>query len=291
MPWLDYSGRFSPLKFTVFVALFLPAAWTTYLFWHGDFGVARPVNEAIHEIGRWTIRLIFLSLAITSLRWILDWRRLLLVRRMVGVAAFLYVVVHLSLYTVEQAFDFGKVATEIVLRIYLTIGFAGLLILAALAVTSTDGMMRRLRRNWTRLHRLIYIAALLAVIHQFMQSKADVDEPWVMAGLYVWLMGYRLLDGAFAAKHQLKLWYVGALSAGAGVLTAVGESVYYWIKLGVSPLRVLSAYTALASLRPGWVVLAIGLAVTAGGVLAAIVKRGIRPRSRAGAAAAATAKP
>jgi sulfoxide reductase heme-binding subunit YedZ len=288
MPWFDYSGRFSPLKFTVFVALFFPVVWTAYLFWHGDFGAARPVNEAIHEIGRWTIRLIFLSLAISSLRWILDWQRLLLVRRMVGVAAFAYVLFHLSLYMGQEAFDLRKVATEIVLRIYLTIGFVGLLILAALAITSTDSMMRRLRKNWTRLHRLIYVAALLAVIHQFMQSKADVDEPWVMAGLYMWLMGYRLLDWAFATKHQLKLWYVGALSIVAAALTAVGESVYYWIKLGVSPLRVLSAYTTFAMVRPGWVVLAIGLGVTAAGIVAVLVKRGT---PRRGAAVHATVKP
>src|SRR5437899_2575285 len=111
MPWFDYSGRFSPLKFIVFAALFLPALWTAYLFWHGDFGAARPVNEAIHEIGRWTIRLIFLALAISSLRWVLDWQRLLLVRRMVGVAAFAYVAIHLSLYVVQEAFNFTKVAT------------------------------------------------------------------------------------------------------------------------------------------------------------------------------------
>lgn len=288
MPWFDYSGRFSPLKFTVFVAMFLPAAWTAYLFWHGDFGAARPVNEAIHEIGRWTIRLIFLALAISSLRWVLDWQRLLLVRRMVGVAAFAYVIIHLSLYVVQEAFNFTKVATEIIFRIYLEIGFAALLILAVLTITSTDGMMRRLRKNWTRLHRLVYVAALLAVIHQFMQSKADVDEPWVMAGLLVWLMGYRLLDRIFATKHQLKLWYVGALSIVAGVLTAVGESVYYWIKLGVSPMRVLSAYTALASVRPGWVVLAIGLGVTAAGVAAAAIKRSV---PRRGATVTATVKP
>jgi sulfoxide reductase heme-binding subunit YedZ len=285
MPWFDYSGRFSPLKFTVFVALFFPAVWTAYLFWHGDFGAARPVNEAIHEIGRWTIRLIFLALAVSSLRWVLDWQRLLLVRRMVGVAAFAYVMIHLSLYVVQEAFNFTKVATEIVFRIYLEIGFTALLILAVLTITSTDGMMRRLRKNWTRLHRLVYLAALLAVIHQFMQSKADVDEPWVMTGLLIWLMGYRLLDRTFATKHQLKLWYVGALSIAAGVLTALGESVYYWIKLGVSPMRVLSAYTALTALRPGWVVLFVGLGVTAAGVVAAAIKRGPPQRT-----AAATAK-
>jgi methionine sulfoxide reductase heme-binding subunit len=270
MPWRDPSGRVSPLKLIVFVSLFLPALWTAYAFWHGNFGAARPVNEAIHEIGRWTIRLIFLALAITPLRWSLDWPRLLLVRRMVGVAAFAYVLLHLSLYTVDQAFDLWKVASEIVLRIYLELGFTALLILAALAITSTDATTRRLGRNWQRLHNLVYVAAAIAVVHQFMQSKADVDEPWVMAGLYVWLMGYRGISAAFKLRNRVPGWALGLLSIASGLLTALGESVYYWIKVGVSPMRVLAADLALNAWRPGWVVLAIGTAVTAAAALRAL---------------------
>jgi sulfoxide reductase heme-binding subunit YedZ len=262
MPWLDYNGRTSPLKLFVFVALFVPAVWTAWSYWHGDFGAARPLNEAIHEIGRWTIRLIFLALAVTPLARLWSWPRLLLIRRMVGVAAFAYGAVHLSLYVTQEHFKLATVASEIVLRIYLTIGFTALVILAALAATSTDAMMRRLGRAWARLHKLIYVAAALAVVHHFMQSKADVDEPWVMAGLYGWLMGYRILAAVFGRKTA-PLWSVALLSAAAGVLTAIGESLYYWVKLGVSPMRVLAADLALNSIRPGWVVLAVTLAVTA----------------------------
>src|SRR5262249_42153169 len=94
---------------------------------------ARPTNEAIHQIGRWTLRLIVIALAITPLRAILQWSRLILVRRMVGVAACAYALFHLTLYTADQMFDLAKVASEIISRIYLTIGFAALLGLAALA--------------------------------------------------------------------------------------------------------------------------------------------------------------
>src|SRR5882672_9289495 len=192
-PWYDYSRRLSPLKLTVFIALFVPAVWVGVAFAAGWLG-ARPLNEAIHQIGLWTIRLIFIALAITPLRWILQWQRLVLVRRMVGVAAFAYVLTHFSLYAVDQAFDIGKIASEIVLRIYLTIGFAALLGLAVLAATSTDAMIRRLGgRRWQRLHRGVYVVGIVALIHFFMQSKLNVWEPFVMAGCYAWLMAWRLL--------------------------------------------------------------------------------------------------
>lgn len=287
MPWLDYNGRVSPLKLTVLVALFVPAVWTAWSYWHGDFGAARPLNEAIHEIGRWTIRLIFLALAVTPLARLWSWPRLLVVRRMVGVAAFAYGLVHLSLYVTQEHFKLATVASEIVLRIYLTIGFTALMILAALAATSTDAMVRRLGRSWPRLHKLVYVAAALAVVHHFMQSKADVDEPWVMAGLYGWLMGYRILAAVFGRKTA-PLWSVALLSVGAGVLTAIGESLYYWIKLGVSPARVLAADLALNSIRPGWVVLAMTLAVTAAMAVRLIAATWTRRRGGGGRPAYAT---
>src|SRR5215468_1971200 len=198
-PWNDYSRRLSPLKLTVFIAVFIPAAWVGLAFAMGWLG-ARPLNEAIHQIGLWTIRFIFIALAITPLRWILQWQRLVLVRRMVGVAAFAYVLMHFGLYAVDQAFDIGKIASEIVLRIYLTIGFVALLGLAVLAATSTDGMVRRLGRRWQVLQRVVYGIALLAVIHFSMQSKLEQWEPAIMAGLYAWLMAYRLLS-RYVAVH------------------------------------------------------------------------------------------
>lgn len=276
MPWTDAAGRLSPLKIAVLVLLCVPAAMVAFRFAAGDLG-ARPVNAAVHEIGNWTLRLILVSLAVRPARAILQWPRVMQLRRMVGVAAFAYAVVHLLLYAAGESFDLPKVAAEIVLRIYLTIGFAALLILTALAVTSTDGMLRRLGgRRWRHLHRLVYAAALLAVIHFFMQTKADVDEPWVMAGLFAWLMAYRM--AAWLTKGEGPVWMPAALALGAGIATALGEAVYYWIKRGVSPEMVLAANLDFGGgPRPAWVVAGICLAFAAVGLARRLRSRVGRP--------------
>ena len=272
-PWYDESGRFAPLKLLVLVALCVPAALVAWRFQAHVLG-ADPLNAAIHEIGNWTIKLIFLALAVTPARRILDWPRVLTLRRMIGVAAFCYAAVHLSLFALDHRFDVVKIATEIALRFYLTIGFTALVILAALAATSTDGMMRRLGRRWRPLHRLVYLAALLAVVHFFIQTKADVDEPWVMAGLYAWLMLYRTAAWRRGSDRRVPLWAIALLAPLAGGLTALGEAIYYWIKLGVDPVRVLGADLSLATgLRPAWVVLAITLGLSAAGALRALTRR------------------
>ena len=281
LPWKDYSGHLSPLKLAVFIALFLPAAWVAFAFAEDWLG-ARPVNEAIRQIGLWTIRFLFTALAITPLRAILDWPRLILVRRMVGVAAFAYALTHLTLYTAQEAFDLAKVASEILLRIYLTIGFTALLGLAALAATSTDGMVRRLGfRRWQTLHRLVYLIALLAVIHFSLQSKLDVWEPTIMAGIYGWLMGYRALARFIAVRGRLPLFWIAALGLAAALLTAVGEALYFRLALGVDPVRLLGVNFSLAAgLRPAAVVLLLGLGVTAAaalrGWLTPLAKRRLR---------------
>jgi methionine sulfoxide reductase heme-binding subunit len=264
VPWRDFSGRFSPLKLAVLVALFGPALWTLMAFQLGWLE-PRPFNEAIHSIGLWTIRLIFITLAITPLRQILQWPRLLVVRRMVGVAAFAYAATHFTLYAADQAFDLAKIATEIVLRIYLTIGFTTVLGLSALAATSTDGMIRRLGpRRWQRLHRLVYVIALLATVHYWMQSKLEIWEPTIIAGIYVWLMGYRLLARFVGVRGRLPLTWVGALGPIAAALTALGEAAYFRLAFGVDPMRVLDANLSLVTgVRPAVIVLGLGLAVAA----------------------------
>ena len=117
------------------------------------------------------------------------------------------------------------------LRIYLTIGFAALLGLSALAATSTDGMVRRLGRRWQTLHRLVYLIALLAVIHYWMQSKLEIWEPTIMAGIYLWLMGYRLLARRLAVRGRLPLAWIGALGVAAAVLTAAGRGAIFLARL------------------------------------------------------------
>jgi methionine sulfoxide reductase heme-binding subunit len=280
-PWKDYGGRTSPLKLAIFLALFLPALWVAAAYMMGWLG-ARPLNEAIHETGLWTIRLIFLALAITPLRHILHWSRLVVVRRMIGVAAFAYALAHFGLYALDQAFDLVRIATEIALRIYLTIGFVAVLGLMALAATSTDGMIRRLgARRWQHLHRLVYLIALLAVVHHFMQSKLDVWEPTLMAGILAWLILYRLLARWVGVRGRVPLGWVAALGVAAALLTALGEAAYFAIGYGVDPLRVVAAnWSLMTGIRPAIVVLALGLAVAAAGVLRRFAPASARPRAR-----------
>lgn len=263
LPWLDRAGRFSPLKSVVFALLWAPGLWLAWRLAAGQLG-PRPLNEVILHTGLWTIRLLLITLAVTPLRQLLRWPQLVTVRRMIGVAAFAYGAAHLTAFAADKAFDLGVVATEIATRFYLVIGAFALAGLAVLAATSTDRMVRRLGgRNWRRLHGLVYAIGILAAVHFFLQSKLNVAEPIVMAGLLAWLLGYRLLPEA-SGQPVRRLAQVAGLSLLVGSLTLGGELAYYWLAFHADPLRLLAASLSLkAGIRPGWIVLAIGALVTA----------------------------
>lgn len=224
---------------------------------------AKPITEIIHRSGDWSIRLLFVSLLITPLRQTLKAHKLASVRRIIGVAAFAYIVIHFAGYVVDEKFNLVKVASEIALRIYLTIGFVGLVLLGLLAVTSTDAMTRRLGgKRWKKLHRASYLIGIIAVAHFFMQSKLDVTEPTLMAGLFVWLMLYRAWEEFIGRDSVTSLWGLLALSAAAALATVGGEWAYYAAFTGIDPNLVLQAnLTTMAGLRPAWLVLAITLSL------------------------------
>jgi methionine sulfoxide reductase heme-binding subunit len=188
----------------------------------------------------------------------LEWPRLLTVRRMVGVTALAYGVIHLSLYALDQNFAFGTVVSEIVRRFYLTIGFVALVGLAALGVTSTDGAMRRMGRGWKRLHRLAYPIGALALLHFFIQAKANVSEPVCFAGFFVWLMLWRVLPMRWRSG-----WAVyPALAAVSAVATAGMEFAWYGLVRHINPWRLLAAdETIRFGLRPAHIVALVTLAV------------------------------
>jgi len=274
-PWNDRGAGLSPLKLVVFVALFLPALWTAGAYVAGGLG-ARPLNEAIHQIGLWTIRFLFIALAVTPLRQVLQWPQLILVRRMLGVGAAAYVMIHFALYVTDEAFDLGKVASEIALRIYLTIGFVALCGLAVLAATSTDAMIRRLGgRRWQRLHRIVYVIALLGLVHYWMQSKLEVWEPTVFAGFYLWLMGYRGLVWALGLRaRRLPVQWVAGLGVVVALAVALGEALYFHLAYKAPLARVLGADLSLQTgVRPAIVVLAAGLLIAAAEAVRAALKR------------------
>jgi methionine sulfoxide reductase heme-binding subunit len=252
-PWRDRQGRFSWLKAGTLAGCIAPGATVAFWLATGTIG-ARPIHTAILWIGLWTVRFIMIALAITPAASVLDWPRILLVRRMVGVTACAYALTHLSLYVVDQNFRVLTVASEIVLRFYLTIGFTALLLLTALAITSTDAAMRRMGRWWKRLHRAVYAIGVLALLHYFIQSKANVSEPVVFAGLFLWLMLWRLMPQGW--RRRIVVYPI--LSVLSAVLAAEVEFAWYALATHINPWRVLAASETLHfGLRPAhWVFLA-----------------------------------
>jgi sulfoxide reductase heme-binding subunit YedZ len=160
----------------------------------------------------------------------------------------------------DQKWNLIVVATEIAKRFYLTIGFVALLALAALAITSTDGWQKRLKRNWKRLHWLIYPATLLAIVHFFIQSKVKIGEAAFAAGLLAWLLLWRILP------QRLRTTYPGLvlLAAAATLATVIFEAAWYGLVNGIDPLRILAANIDIDLIpRPAQKVLVASLAVIA----------------------------
>ena len=261
--WRDKRGRVSRLRVATLALLLLPLAKALYdadAIVHG----ARPLNDLIHRAGFWTLIFLGVTLAVTPFRRIARYGNLVDVRRMLGVGTFCYIAVHLLLYIADQSYDLGKVVHEITHRVYLIVGATAWLGLAVLAATSTDGMMRRLGGlRWRRLHQIIYAVALLALIHYFQQTKADVTVPVFAAGLFLWLMAYRLLAWWMDTTELSTLSLLG-LAVAVSAATFLGEAIGISLAFPVSPLQVLeTAFDFDAGIRPGWELLAAGLAVAA----------------------------
>lgn len=259
-PWNERNGRFSPLKAIVFAGLFVPATWVAVQAacnWLGP----KPVTEMIHRAGDWGLRFLLLSLLVTPLIRIARQPKLIAIRRMIGVAAFAYITGHLFLYFVDQRFAFAHIASEIALRFYLTIGFVAWLGLAALAVTSTDAMIKRLGGpRWSRLHKIVYALAAIGLLHFYIQSKSDVSEPVMMSGFFFVLMLFRLL-----LKRGVAPWLAALVGAAAAVpLTALVEATWYALVRHIDFWEVLGANVDPDMIwRPSAYVAAAGLAFTA----------------------------
>ncbi|HEY6024935.1 MAG TPA: protein-methionine-sulfoxide reductase heme-binding subunit MsrQ [Pseudolabrys sp.] len=261
--WRDRRGRLSYLRIATLALLLWPLAKA--LFEANDIAHgARPLNDLIHRAGFWALVFLGVTLAVTPFRRILRYGHLIEIRRMLGVAAFCYIATHLTLFFADQGYDIGKAVHEITHRVYLIIGATAWLGLAVLAATSTDGMVRRLGvLRWRRLHQIIYVIALLALIHYFQQTKADVTVPTFAASLFFWLIAYRLLAW-WQDASELSTISLLMLAIAVAAITFVGESFGIAIAFHVSPLLVLGMiFDFDAGIRPGWQVLAAGLLVVA----------------------------
>lgn len=173
------------------LAILLWQMWTVARTGNNALG-PDPVAEIEHRLGLWALRLLMVTLAITPLRQLTGWNVLVRFRRMLGLYAFAYASLHFAAYLgLDLRGYWLQVFEDIAKRPYITVGFLAWLLLVPLAVTSTAGWIRRLGRHWARLHRLVYLVTVLAVLHFWWLVKSDIREPALYAAIAALLLGWR----------------------------------------------------------------------------------------------------
>ena len=184
---------FAWIKAGVFLAALVPFGVVAAAAASGELG-ANPVEALIHHFGEWALRLMLATLAVTPLRRLTGWSQAVRLRRMLGLFAFFYAVLHLATYVVlDRSLLVEEILEDLTERPYVMVGFAGFVLLVPLAATSTNAMIRRLGgRRWRLLHRLAYVAAAAGVVHFWWLVKADVREPFIHAAVLALLLALRL---------------------------------------------------------------------------------------------------
>ena len=190
---MNRKGQVATVKAVVFAAALVPFTALAIAAFTNGLG-ANPVETITHTTGEWTLRLLLATLAITPLRHLTGWVWLARLRRMVGLFAFFYLMLHFTTYAVlDASLDLAYVVEDVADRLYITAGFAAFVMLVPLAATSTNAMVRRLGPlRWRRLHRLVYAAGVCGVLHYLWLVKADLREPLVYAGILAVLLAARL---------------------------------------------------------------------------------------------------
>lgn len=191
----DPQRRIVLLKVVVWLIGLAPVVWLTAGLFADTLGVD-PVQVVIHVEGRWTLVFLLATLAVTPVRRLTGWNRVIRLRRLLGLFAFFHACVHFLCYAgLDKLFALTHILEDVVERRYITAGFAALILMVPLAVTSTKGWIRRLGRRWQRLHRLAYVAAGLGVLHYFWKVRADTFWPLVSAAVLAGLFAVRLVYG------------------------------------------------------------------------------------------------
>ncbi len=180
------------VKPLVFILLLLPALYYGWGIWQDTLG-ANPLEAVIRGLGDWALRILLLTLLMSPLRRLVNWAQVLRLRRMLGLYAYFYVILHLLGYLwFDQFFDWEEIWFDILERPFITIGMVSVVLLTPLAITSTKAMIRRLGKNWKRLHSLVYLISILTIIHFWWMVKLDVTEPAIYSVLLALLLGERL---------------------------------------------------------------------------------------------------
>lgn len=190
-------------KVVVFLLCLVPLAILVWQGFHDDL-TADPITYLTHRTGDWTLRFLVITLAITPLRKLLHLPQLIRFRRMFGLFAFFYVCLHFSIWIgLDHFFNWPEMWKDVLKRRYITVGFTGFVLLIPLALTSTAGWIRRLGgKQWQMLHRLIYVTAVLGVIHYYWLVKSDVRTPLFYGFLVAVLLAWRVGSWLIGKRRQ-----------------------------------------------------------------------------------------
>lgn len=196
--------QLSALKAALFALCLVPLAQLGWLGWSDALG-ANPIELITRHLGKWTLNFLLITLAVTPLRHLTGWHWLIRLRRMLGLYAFFYALLHFLTYLwLDQFFDWASIVRDIAKRPFITTGFTAFLLLIPLAATSNAAMVKRLGgRRWTQLHRGVYAIAIVGVIHYWWLVKKDITLPLLYAVLLGALLGFRALRLAKERQRQL----------------------------------------------------------------------------------------
>ena len=187
-------------KLVLFVALLVPALSLLWRMIYGELG-AEPVETLHHETGQWGLRILIMTLAITPLRRVTGQTAWLHLRRMLGLYAFFYIFLHLAIYLVlEISFDPYEIEKDLLKRPYMMLGFASFLLMLPMAITSNSWSMKRLGRNWKRLHKAMYVLTPMALLHFLLATKADFLEPLIY--IYISLPLFAMRSKRFTISRR-----------------------------------------------------------------------------------------
>jgi len=193
LKWLKMHMRsITFLKTVLFTACLIPLVMLSWSAYNNHLG-ANPIETITRTTGLWTLRLLLITLLVTPLRRLTGWNIVQRVRRMLGLFAFFYATLHFTTYVwLDQFFVWDDIVHDVIKRPFITIGFAGFILLLPLAATSTNAMMKRLGRRWQKLHRLAYVIPALGVLHYLWLVKADINPPLLYGAMLSVLLGVRL---------------------------------------------------------------------------------------------------
>jgi len=238
--------------------MFVPAIWILYQVRTEQFGPV-PLGGMTYWSGLWATAILLMALAVTPAATIFRWRRLIIVRRMVGVTALAYAIAHVIIYFALRFWDFAHIAHEMVVRLSLIVATVSTIGLIALGATSLDAAVRRMgAKSWNRLHNWIYVITALALLH-YLLSPGEFPEQYLLSGMFFWLMAWRVLN---RRRHGADAGALAMLAVGSCLFTALLEAGWTWAYHGYAPAGTLASnFSLVLGISPAWETLALGFLI------------------------------